>query len=290
MSDIYKITVNGQEKELTVKVPGGADYNEADKIRSKTLYEALKEGLPTIAELEQILVQKKIWNDEKGKQAKELRTKIADKEYELSRGNMKLSHGKELALEIKNLRNELRNLLLERSMYFNKSVEGYAENMHFNCLVSRCLVYNNTKEPYYKDLNDYNNDNDTEVALWAAYKLANMLHGIGKDSEKNLVENEFLLKFGFVNEDLQLVDKDKNLVDEEGNKVDQFGNRIDENGNLIDMGGHPRGIDGSLIIEKQPFLDEDGSPIVDDVNLEANDLSETQKQEDSKLADSVESA
>ena len=38
------------------------------------------------------------------------------------------------------------------------------------------------------------------------------------------------------------------MIDEEGNFVDKFGNRVDKNGDYV--------------VEQEPFLDENGKPII----------------------------
>lgn len=263
MADLetFKVTVDNKECELNVRMPNGNDYNKADVIKSRVLFQSLKDGLPTMLELENILTEKGIWNEEKQLQVEEIRKQIADKEVVLSKGNMKVSKGKKIAFEIKELRSKIRELVMERGVYYNNSAEGHAENSHFNCLVSRCLVYNNTNNPYFKTLDDYNENSSTSLGIWAANKLANLTYGVGREAEKSLIENEFLLQFELVNDDLQLIDTNHHLVDMDGKRVDELGNLIDKDGNFIDIVGNARDAENRPIVDRKPFLDEKGKPI-----------------------------
>lgn len=257
--ETYKVNVDGKERELIVVKPGGDVYNEADKVRSRVLFESLQQGLPTMVELENILIKRNVWSEDKKQQSENINKEIADKEYELSKGNMKLDDARKLAIEIRKLRIELKSLRYSYSTYFNNSAEGQAENEHFNYLVSRCIIYSDTKTPYFKNYEDYKVNGYTEIALWGAAELAKELYNIGKNAEKGNVENEFLIRFGMVNENLQLVDNDGNLVDEDGNRINEFGNKIDKDGNVIDASGRARDENYKPIVEPQPFFNDDGT-------------------------------
>jgi hypothetical protein len=96
----------------------------------------------------------------------------------------------------------------------------------------------------------------------AAQNLANMLYGLDNDYESNLPENKFLKKYKFVDEKLRLVDKKGRLIDNEGRLIDESGRYVDENGSFVDKFGNKVDADGDYIVEQQPFLDDDGKPII----------------------------
>jgi hypothetical protein len=171
---------------------------------------------------------------------------------------------------MKVVRDEIRDLISVRTSLDNHSAEGQADNARFNYLVSVCVVYNDTKEPYFKNMEDYLNRATDPVALIGAQNLANMLYGLDNDYESNLPENKFLKKFKFVDDKLRLIDKKGRLIDSEGRLVDDQGRFIDDQGNFVDKYGNRVDIDGEYIVEPQPFLDENGNPIVlDEVKNEA---------------------
>jgi hypothetical protein len=111
-------------------------------------------------------------------------------------------------------------------------------------------------------MEDYLNRSTESVALMAAQNLANMLYGLDNDYESNLPENKFLKKYKFVDEKLRLVDKKGRLIDNEGRLIDESGRYVDENGSFVDKFGNKVDADGEYIVEQQPFLDDDGKPII----------------------------
>jgi hypothetical protein len=147
-------------------------------------------------------------------------------------------------------------------------------------------VYNETKQPYFKNLEDYLSRSNEPVAILAAQHLANMLYGLDNDYEKNLPENKFLKKFKFVDDNLRLINDKGKLVDEEGRLVDENGRYINEAGEFIDRHGNRVDDKGEYVVEHKPFLDDDGNPIAEI----QNELPETKVQEQDVVKESVDSA
>jgi hypothetical protein len=123
-------------------------------------------------------------------------------------------------------------------------------------------VYNDTKEPYFKNMEEYLNRATEQVSLLGAQNLANMLYGLDNDYETNLPENKFLKKYKFVDEKLRLVDKKGRLIDAEGRLVDDNGRFIDEQGNFVDKFGNKVDEEGEYVVDTQPFLDDEGNPVI----------------------------
>lgn len=163
---------------------------------------------------------------------------------------------------MKAIREEIRDLISVRTSLDNHSAEGQADNARFNYLVSVCLVYNDTKQPYFSNLEDYLNRAGEEISLLGAQHLANMLYGLDNDYESNLPENKFLKKYRFVDDKLRLVDKKGRLIDAESRLIDESGRFIDDQGNFVDKFGNRVDADGDYIVEQQPFLDDEGKPII----------------------------
>ena len=129
-------------------------------------------------------------------------------------------------------------------------------------LVSACLVYNDTKQPYFASMEEYLNRSSEEVAILGAQHLANMIYNLDNDYEHNLPENKFLKKYKFVDSNLRLIDKQGRFIDVDGRLVDENGRYIDEKGNFIDKFGNLVDEEGEYIVESKPFLDDDGNPVV----------------------------
>jgi hypothetical protein len=123
-------------------------------------------------------------------------------------------------------------------------------------------VYKDTNEQYFKSLEEYLNSADNPVAMLGAQTLATMVYGLDNNFEKTLPENKFLQKYKFVDEKLRLIDKQGRLTDAEGRLIDEKGRYIDEQGNYVDKFGNKVDKDGEYLIDAEPFLDEDGKPII----------------------------
>jgi hypothetical protein len=143
------------------------------------------------------------------------------------------------------------------------TAEGQADNARFNYLVSACVVYKNNGNKYFKNYEDYLNRASDPVSFIAAQKLASIMYGLDSDFEKKLPENKFLLKYKFVNDNLELVDNKGRLIDASGRLIDQNGRFINEEGKFIDKDGNLVDESGDFLVEFQPFLDDNGNPIND---------------------------
>jgi len=111
-------------------------------------------------------------------------------------------------------------------------------------------------------MEEYLNRAGEEVSLLGAQNLANMLYGLDNNYESNLPENKFLKKYRFIDDKLRLVDKKGRLIDSDGRLVDENGRFIDENGNFVDKYGNKVDAEGDYIVDTQPFLDDEGKPVI----------------------------
>lgn len=284
----FKAKVEGIEKDFLVKSPSLENQREAQKIYNQAFTDAIKSKSVVRAKLDDLLEDQGLWNDEKQAKFTSLQKELLDGEKRLAKGGFSLNEAKDLAIRMKQVRDEIRDLISVRTSLDNHSAEGQADNSRFNYLVSVCVVYNDTKEPYFKNLEDYLNRSTDEVAIKGAQNLANMLYGLDNDYESNLPENKFLKKYKFIDDKLRLVDKKGRLVDAEGRLIDESGRFVDDNGNFVDKYGNPVDKDGEYIVESQPFLDENGNPVILDEDKSKNEASI--KSEDVKATESGESS
>ena len=211
---------------------------------------------------------------DKEKQAKytELQEELLAGEKKLAKGGFSITEAKKLALKMRDIRADLRDLISVRTSLDNHSAEGQADNARFNYLVSVCVVYKDNEKPYFKDLEDYMDRATDPVALSGAQKLANLIYGLDNNYEKNLPENKFLKKYKFVNDDLRFIDKNGRTVDSEGRLVDSKGRYIDTDGNYVDKDGNRVDADGEYVFDTQPFLDDNGVPIVVEEDKKPNEI------------------
>ena len=288
------IEINGEKKVFTVKSPSLKEQREGQKVYNTAFTDAIKSNSVVRAKMDDVLEEQGLWNQEKQQKYTALQQQLIDGEKKLAKGGFSLTEAKKLALKMRQIRMEIRDLISVRTSLDNHSAEGQADNARFNYLVSACVVYKENDKPYFKDLADYMDRQDDPVALEGAQKLANMIYGLDNNFEKNLPENKFLKKYKFVNEDLRFIDKQGRTVDSEGRLVDENGRYIDNEGNFVDKDGNRVDADGEFIVDAQPFLDDEGNPVIleDEVKAESKEdeapKSETKEEAEPK-AESTES-
>ena len=270
----FKVTVDGVEKEFLVRSPSLNDQREAQKVYNQAFTDAIKSKSVVRAKLDDLLEDQGLWNPEKQAKFTSLQKELLDGEKRLAKGGFSVNEARDLAVKMKGIRDEIRDLISVRTSLDNHSAEGQADNARFNYLVSSCVVYNDSKEPYFKNMEDYLNRATEPVALQGAQNLANMLYGLDNDYESTLPENKFLKKYKFVDDKLRFIDKKGRLIDSEGRLIDDSGRFIDENGNFVDKYGNKVDAEGDYVVEPEPFLDENGQPIVLDEEKNENKPSE----------------
>jgi hypothetical protein len=258
----FKVELEGKEVEMMVRSPSLIDQREATRVYNQAFSEALKAKAVVRAKLDDLLVDQGLWDEQKQNKFAELQSKILEGEKKLAKGGIKLSEAKDLALDMKKLREDLRDLISVKTNLDTHTAEGQADNARFNYLVSACTVYNDSKKPYFNSYEEYNNKSADKVAILAAQNLAGMLYGLDSDYEEKLPENKFLKQYKFVDDKLRFINKEGKLVDSEGRLIDENGRFINEKGEFIDKDGNLVDKDGEYIVEFTPFLDDDGKPVV----------------------------
>ena len=280
-----KVEIDGEEKTFSVRSPSLADQREAQKAYNTAFTDAIKSNSVVRAKMDDVLEDQGLWNKDKQKKYEKLQEELIEGEKRLAKGGFSLIEAKKLALKMRNVRLEIRDLISVRTSLDNHSAEGQADNARFNYLVSACVVYKENDKPYFKDLEDYMNRMDDPVALAGATKLAEIIYGLDNDFEKGLPENKFLKKYKFVNDDLRFIDKQGRTIDSEGRLVDENGRYIDEQGNFVDKDGNEVDKEGEYVVDAQPFLDDDGKPVV----LEEDKKEETIVEEKKSVKDEEDS-
>ena len=253
-----KVTIeaeNGEKREVEIYVqkPNNDTVKKADRHKSKVWNQCIQDEILTKKELAVLMRKRGIWDDKKDKEEEEITQAIVNLEKELSFGKNgkkpKVSEGRDIAVEIRKKRSDLRDLIAEKIGLEENTADSLADNARFDFLVAHCTFYKDGK-PVYKDYDEYNNKSADEVAFEAASLLGKMLYNLDSNFEKNLPENKFLTKFNLVNDDLSLVDPNnpEHLIDTKGNRIDEDGYYLDEDGNRVDREGNKLSEDGGYEI------------------------------------------
>jgi len=268
---------DGEVIKIVVRRPNSSQLTKAQKIGAKSWTESVRDGLFTKLTLNKFMKENGIWNEEKEDQQNKITEQIQSLEREIALGvngkKLKVSQGKEKALEIRRLRNQLRELISEKIGLEANTAEGLSDNAKFNYLVAGCTYYP-TGEKVYNNLAEYEEKSDDPVAFAAAAALGEMIYNLDKSYEEGLPENQFLKRFKLVDDDLSLIDKDGNKIDVDGTKVNDKGWLINDEGQRVDR-------EGNLLSDAgQILLQADYEDDVNDVEPEKPKKTKKAKEED----------
>lgn len=261
-TDTFSMDIEDKKVEFKLKSPSFKDQREAQKVYNQAFSDAVKSGCIVRGRLDDLLKEQGLWDDKKEMQLNTLQHEILSCEQKLAKGGISLNAAKGVALEMRELREKLRDLISVRTNLDNNTAEGQADNARFNYLVSCCLVYSDSNKPYFTSYEDYLNRSAEPVAIKGAQVLASKLYGLDDNYEKELAENKFLRKYKFVDEDLRWVNKEGKLTDADGRLIDENGRYVNDSGKYVDKEGNLVDDKGEYVVEFQPFLDEDGKPVV----------------------------
>ena len=256
MSETIPVKVkqeDGSTKEfnICIKNPSNEVISMAERHRAKVFNQCLMDGIMTRPELEKMMNERGLWSKDKDAKHDELTSKIVNLEKDLyvgdgKKADRKLDQGKDIAIQIRRLRIELRDLITQKVSLEENTAESLADNAKFDFLVASC-TYHENGEKVYKNISEYNDKSADAVSFSAAAKLAEMMYSIDPGFEKNLPENRWLRDHKLVNEKGELVNENGELIDTEGRRINEKGQYINDDGQWIDKEGNLLGEDGTYI-------------------------------------------
>ena len=273
-TDTFSMDIDDKKVEFKLKSPSFKDQREAQKVYNQAFSDAVKSGCIVRGRLDDLLKEQGLWDDKKEMQLNTFQHEILTCEQKLAKGGISLNTAKGVALEMRELREKLRDLISVRTNLDNNTAEGQADNARFNYLVSCCLVYSDSNKAYFPSYEDYLNRSAEPVAIKGAQVLASKLYGLDDNYEKELAENKFLRQYKFVDENLRFINKEGSFVDSEGRLVNEDGQYINDAGDRVDRFGNLLDEEGEMIVESKPFLDDDGEPVILEDKKEKEDKEE----------------
>jgi len=234
------VDVDGKTVKIVVRRPSGSINTKASRVAAKIWNECVSDGIMTKKELSEFMKTRNIWDKEKEEKEQDLLEAISHLEKKLA------FEGKQIAVEIREKRIQLRDLITERLSLEGNTAEALSDNARFDYIVAMCTYYENG-EKVYKTLEDYDESSDDDIAYAAASAMAQMMYSLDKDFEKSLPENQFLNKYHFTNEDGALVNKDGQTVDLDGKLINELGHYLNDKGERVDRDGNPLDENGRYI-------------------------------------------
>lgn len=230
---IVEVKIGDELKKIGVHKPTPKIEAQANMESSKVFANLIKQknedgsaAFMLRSQLNDYLAQAGVYTEQDIDDLTTFSERIKELEEVLSKGGKKKSEGKSAAIELKKIRIAMYSLLVKQAEYDKNTVEHYSENARMNYLVTKCVTFEDGS-PIFKNVEDYESDEIMQKALAEPIRdLAAIVSSYDPDFEKNLPENKFLIKYGFVNNDLRFVNKDGQFTDEFGTLVDEDGNKI----------------------------------------------------------------
>ncbi len=254
-----KIDFEFDGKQYSVRKPRSADYKQANKVYNSTFKEALDAKSLLKAELDLELEKRGLWSKELEQEREALYKELADAELELAKGG-KISHLKDVAFAIAEIRQKIKKMSMVAIEMESMTAEGQADNAKFTALLAVCIQDENGNQ-LYKTYDEYIEKSSFEFSLVAGQKFGQLIHGIDGDFEKKRPENEFLLKFKFVNENLERINKDGHLIDDQGRLINKEYQYVNDKEETVDKYGRRVDADGKLIVDFAGYTDDEGNPV-----------------------------
>ncbi len=267
MGSTFKVKVDDKEIELKVIKINSEIRAESQKPWGTAMEEALGNNLKLKIEIDRLLQDRHILDDDSDqKKLDVLRKDIRDLEVKLRKGvtgnrRMTKEEGKTIALQIKAKRGEIGSIGRELSNIYENTVENYASNEQMQYFIYACTVYADSGARYWKSYDDFKNDRESPVYKQAVTEFLVNASGVDKDYEKKMYENVWLVRMGYMNAALQLINDKGQLVDSEGRLINEKGQFINTAGELIDIWGHRVDEKGTLLedswltpVEPQPVV------------------------------------
>jgi hypothetical protein len=281
---VESTNADGEEKVVYVVSPSPSANREAQMEYNRAFKDAIQSGALLKQKLQAVMEEQDVWSEEKQKRYDSILEEVMKKELSLKKGGIKLNEAKKIALSMRELRIEFRELIAERNSMDSNTAEGQADNARFSYLAYACLVDEEGKK-VFNNFDHYKDNENEPFVIESARELAQLLYGLDPDYENNLSENKFLQDYDFVDKELRWIDKEGRYTDIDGKLIDEDGRYIDEEGNFIDMQGNKVTKDGELDGGFSPFLDDKGKPIIKE---EVDETEDSEGDDETEEAEVVE--
>ena len=248
---------NGKEIKLAIRRPQYDDIDEADKVYASKVARSVREKgnkkLLLRSEIDSFLRETGVWTEVDEKAVSSVQKEIDECLGKLKKGGIKLSEGRQLCLDINDKRKEVMRIMSKRQIFDDTTIESMAEAERTDYLVYTCTVYADSGQNYWESFDDMKNDKLSQVYRTASIKAMQLVYNVNPDFEKKLPENRWMLKYNFVDEDLNYINrKTKEKVDRSGNPVQPLEDAVQEQ--LASLQGE--------IKEDTPFIDDETGEIV----------------------------
>jgi hypothetical protein len=199
----------GTQEYLTV-APTAAVLSEAKAAYTMAFRKAIEAGAYLRKSFDKILGDQGLWSEAKTKKISSLQFLLAKLERKLN-SKIKLSEAKEVAKQLVEARNELRELVYERTALDDRTSEGQAEQARLEYICSVCTLDQITRKPAFSSVIDMN-DSDQDLVSICLDKIAGLVYEVDPDFESKLPEQKFFTRFG--KPDIEMTEEVKEFIED----------------------------------------------------------------------------
>lgn len=244
-------------KKYKVTRPSNKIRRMSDAVYAKAYRQAISDGFLLEAEIDELLESRGF--DDKSIQRKRtnILKEIRNLEVALVKKKYKNNEeGRNIALRIQELRNDLENVDAARQELKSQSASTIAENKRFNFFTYQCVT-TESGEPLWSTFEEFESDEDP-LAYKAATELLTLVFDAAQVSinkaASDRIENIWLKEHKYMDDKLRLIDEKGRLIDSEGRLINEDGYFIDEEGDRVDMFGNKLDEDGNILGDDEKLL------------------------------------
>lgn len=197
-------------KEYLAVAPTASVLSEAKAVYTMAFRKAIEAGAYLRKSFDKILEDQGLWSEQKTKKISSLQFLLAKLERKLN-SKLKLSEAKEVAKQLAESRNELRELVYERTALDDRTSEGQAEQARLEYLCSVCTLEQITRKPVFSGVIDMN-DSDPDLVSICLDKIAGLVYEVDPDFESKLPEQKFFIRFG--KPDIEMNEEVKEFIED----------------------------------------------------------------------------
>ena len=169
--EVKSFDSEGNEKLVYVVSPSPAVTREAQMEYNRAFKDAIKSGALLKQKLQSVMEEQGVWDEKKQERYDAILASTMEKEAQLQTGGIKLSEAKKIALEMRELRIEFRELIAERNSMDSNTAEGQADNARFSYLGYACLV-DEEGNRVFSNFDHYQQSESEPFVIQAARELA----------------------------------------------------------------------------------------------------------------------
>jgi hypothetical protein len=166
---------------MQIRFPKVEENRLADWEYTKTLSQAMKDGIPTNKQMGKMIEEMGLWTKEEEAQVESLREEIQKQIVVLSKMEDGSKNMVKAQVKIEELRNEIINLQQERQKLYQNTSEAKADEAKMSYLIFKCTEVADTGKRLWSTYDDYKDEEDQELVNIVAYQYITFVNGLPAD-------------------------------------------------------------------------------------------------------------